>query len=130
MGFEQSFFNRLKDKSLQKMAPSTPGGGASSTTPINHQAIDAGPRGAANLEVMCALSTGKKNTLRFFKGDDDATPIGEHTIYDIAGEQQDVGMVQAWNQRKERWLTSGGISVGEASRAPASEPRGGTEWAS
>ncbi len=88
------------------MAPSTPSGGASSTTPTNQQTIDAGPRGAANLEVMCALSTGKKNTLKFFKGDDDATPIGEHTIYDFAGEKQDVGMVQTWNQCKEMLLTT------------------------
>lgn len=68
------------------------------------QVLDAGPRGAANLEAMAVLSTGKKQKVCFFKGDD--TPIGSHTVYDFDGEAQDVGMVQTWNQCEQMLLTS------------------------
>ena len=75
-----------------------------SKTPSRIQTLDAGPRGAANLEAMSALSTGKKGQLSFFKGDDNH--IGSHTVYDFHGEQQDVGMVQTWNQCEQMLLTT------------------------
>ena len=55
------------------------------------QILDAGPRGAANMEAMSALSTGKKGTISFFKGDESGTAIGSHTVYDFLGEKQNVG---------------------------------------
>ena len=74
--------------------------------PGTPQFLDAGPRGAANLEVMSALSTGKKGKLCFFKGDEEGTAIGAHNVFDFNGEQQSVGMVQTWNQCHEMLLTS------------------------
>merc|ERR1712137_1420308 len=88
------------------------------------QILDAAPRGGANIEVMCALATGKKGTVwspqprslalsstplchfhahccqvSFFKGDEAGTPIGAHKVFDFnQKELQDVGMVQTWNQ--------------------------------
>merc|ERR1712137_954831 len=70
------------------------------------QILDAAPRGGANIEVMCALATGKKGTVSFFKGDEAGTPIGAHKVFDFNGENQDVGMVQTWNQANEMLLTS------------------------
>ena len=69
------------------------------------QQLDAGPRAGAQ-EVMSALSTGGKKKLCFFKGDAEGTPIGSHTVFDFAGEEQSVGMVQTWNQCNEMILTS------------------------
>ena len=69
------------------------------------QQLDAGPRGGAE-EVMSALSTGGKKKLCFFKGDAEGTAIGSHTVFDFAGEEQSVGMVQTWNQCNEMILTS------------------------
>jgi len=68
--------------------------------------LDAGPRGASNLEAMSALSTGKKGKLQFFKGDESGTAIGSHTVYDLAGVQQTVGMVQTWNQCHQMLMTT------------------------
>ena len=76
-----------------------------SATP-QKQILDAGPRGASGMEAMSALSTGKKGKLHFFKGDDEGTHIGSHTVFDFAGEQQNVGMVQTWNQCEQMLLTS------------------------
>jgi len=73
---------------------------------MSPQILDAGPRGAANLENMAALSQGSKKTLSFFKGDDGGTPIGTHKVFDFGGEQQSVGMVQTWNQCNDMLLTS------------------------
>merc|ERR1719261_40268 len=73
---------------------------------LTPQSLDAGPRGAADLEVMSALSTGKKSKLCFFKGDEAGTPIGAHTVCDFEGHAQSVGMVQTWNQCQEMLLTS------------------------
>jgi len=42
----------------------------------------------------------------FFKGDEAGTPIGAHKVFDFNGENQDVGMVQTWNQANEMLLTS------------------------
>jgi len=70
------------------------------------QTLDAGPRGASNLEAMSALSTGKKGKLHFFKGDESGTPIGSHTVYDLHGDKQSVGMVQTWNQCNQMLLTT------------------------
>ena len=70
------------------------------------QILDAGPRGAAGLEVMSCLSAGKKKKIHFFKGDEGGTPIGSHTVYDFRGEAQSVGTVQTWNQCNEMLLTS------------------------
>ena len=69
------------------------------------QRLDAGPRGGAQ-EVMSALSTGGKKKICFFKGDDEGTAIGSHSVFDFAGEEQSVGMVQTWNQCSEMILTS------------------------
>ena len=55
---------------------------------------------------MSALSTGGKKKLCFFKGDAEGTAIGSHTVFDFAGEEQSVGMVQTWNQCNEMILTS------------------------
>ena len=70
------------------------------------QTLDAGPRGASNLEAMSALSTGKKGKLHFFKGDAEGTAIGSHTVYDFNGDKQSVGMVQTWNQCDKMLLTT------------------------
>eukprot|EP00966_Prymnesium_polylepis_P279706 6461956-Prymnesium_polylepis.1 len=70
------------------------------------QILDAGPRGGAMTDIMSALSTGGKKKLCFFKGDDEGTAIGSHTVYDFGGEAQSVGMVQTWNQCNEMLLTS------------------------
>ena len=73
------------------------------------QILDAGPRGSADLEIMSALSTGKKNKLCFFKHDhqnNTTASIGEHTVFDLQGAPQNVGMVQTWNQCNEMLLTS------------------------
>jgi len=86
------------------------------------QILDAAPRGGANIEVMCALATGKKGTVwppqprslalssthlchfhahcwqvSFFKGDEAGTPIGAHKVFDFNGENQDVGMVRRFH---------------------------------
>ena len=58
------------------------------------------------MEAMCALSTGKKGTLAFFKGDEGGTAIGSHKGFDFQGTQQHVGMVQTWNQCEQMLLTS------------------------
>lgn len=58
------------------------------------------------MEVLSALSTGKKKKVMFFKGDAAGTPIGAHTVCDFNGEAQSVGMVQTWNQCQEMLLTS------------------------
>lgn len=76
------------------------------STPSRVQILDAGPRGAANLEAMSALSTGKRGKLCFFKGDEGGTPIGSHTVFDFSGHQQNVGMVQTWNQCQQMVLTT------------------------
>jgi len=55
---------------------------------------------------MCALSTGKKGKVSFFKGDEGGTSIGQHNVFDFEGVQQNVGMVQTWNQCHEMLLTS------------------------
>lgn len=78
----------------------------SDMTPISPQILDAGPRGAANLENMAALSQGSRKTISFFKGDAGGTPIGSHMVFDFNGEQQSVGMVQTWNQCNDMLLTS------------------------
>ena len=70
------------------------------------QRLDAGPRGAAGLEAMAALSTGGKQKISFFKGDDAGTHIGSHTVHDFSGAAQSVGVVQTWNQCHEMLLTS------------------------
>merc|ERR1711871_445121 len=70
------------------------------------QILDAGPRGASNMEAMSALSTGKKGTLAFFKGDESGTAIGSHKVFDFDGVQQHVGMVQTWNQCEQMLLTT------------------------
>ena len=64
----------------------------------NAQILDAGPRGASNMEAMSCLSTGKKGKIHFFKGDEHGTAIGSHTVFDFGGEQQNVGMVQVCAQ--------------------------------
>jgi len=55
---------------------------------------------------MSALSTGKRGTIQFFKGDEGGTPIGGHTVFDFSGAQQSIGMVQTWNQCEQMLLTS------------------------
>uniref|UniRef100_A0A7S2MCB8 Vacuolar import/degradation Vid27 C-terminal domain-containing protein n=1 Tax=Haptolina brevifila TaxID=156173 RepID=A0A7S2MCB8_9EUKA len=70
------------------------------------QILDAGPRGGANLEAMSALSTGKKGTICFFKGDENGTAIGSHKVHDFNGVQQNVGMVQTWNQSEKMLMTT------------------------
>jgi hypothetical protein len=75
-------------------------------TPISTQILDAGPRGAANLENMAVLSQGSKKTISFFKGDACGTPISTHKVFDLDGQQQSVGMVQTWNQCSDMLLTS------------------------
>lgn len=77
-----------------------------STPARNTQTLDAGPRGASNLEAMSALSTGKKGTISFFKADEGGTAIGSHTVYDFGGAKQSVGMVQTWNQCEKMLLTT------------------------
>eukprot|EP00965_Chrysotila_dentata_P018794 625802-Pleurochrysis_carterae.AAC.1 len=53
------------------------------------QVLDAGPRGASNLEAMSVLSTGKKG-----KGDDAGTSLGSHDVFGLDGKVvKDVGMV-------------------------------------
>lgn len=69
------------------------------------QQLDAGPRAGAQ-EVMSALSTGAKKKICFFKGDEEGTHIGSHTVFDFLGQEQSVGMVQTWNQCNEMLLTS------------------------
>ena len=53
-----------------------------------------------------ALSTGGKQKISFFKGDDAGTHIGSHTVHDFSGAAQSVGVVQTWNQCHEMLLTS------------------------
>ena len=55
---------------------------------------------------MSALSTGAKKKICFFKGDEEGTHIGSHTVFDFLGQEQSVGMVQTWNQCNEMLLTS------------------------
>jgi len=52
------------------------------------------------------LSTGKKGTVSFFKGDENGTAIGSHNVFDFSGAQQNVGMVQTWNQCEQMLLTT------------------------
>jgi len=75
-------------------------------TPVRQQVLDAGPRGAANLEAMSALSTGKKGKIQFFKGDEAGTAIGSHTVHDFHGDTMNVGMVQTWNQCSQMLMTT------------------------
>uniref|UniRef100_A0A7S4BL20 Vacuolar import/degradation Vid27 C-terminal domain-containing protein n=1 Tax=Chrysotila carterae TaxID=13221 RepID=A0A7S4BL20_CHRCT len=71
------------------------------------QVLDAGPRGASNLEAMSVLSTGKKGKICFFKGDDAGTSLGSHDVFGLDGKVvKDVGMVQTWNQCEQMLLTS------------------------
>lgn len=80
--------------------------------PGTPQRLDAGPRGGGGTEVLSALSTGGKKQIAFFKGDEAGTPIGSHTLYDLAQQTQksgdgiSVGMVQTWNQCNDLILTS------------------------
>lgn len=55
---------------------------------------------------MSALSTGKKGTIAFFKGDEAGTAIGSHNVYDFHGQKQNVGMVQTWNQSEQMLMTT------------------------
>jgi len=77
----------------------------SRSTP-HRQILDAGPRGGSNIEAMSVLSTGKKGTVSFFKGDENGTAIGSHNVFDFSGAQQNVGMVQTWNQCEQMLLTT------------------------
>jgi len=77
----------------------------SRSTP-HRQVLDAGPRGGSNMEAMSVLSTGKKGTVSFFKGDENGTAIGSHNVFDFSGAQQNVGMVQTWNQCEQMLLTT------------------------
>merc|ERR1712137_1485858 len=69
---------------------------------------------AAQLAEDAASSQDMENTkqehseqeVSFFKGDEAGTPIGAHKVFDFNGENQDVGMVQTWNQANEMLLTS------------------------
>ena len=48
---------------------------------LHVQVLDAGLRGAANMEAMSCLSAGKKGKLHFFSCDEEGTHIGSHTVY-------------------------------------------------